>query len=89
MHDDTFANVRQFQFYQDKPGCAVLRILPALGYGSSDMGRIKARLQQKFDQRMALEFEVVDSIPLSRSGKAIYVDQQIPGLRAAAESPTL
>jgi phenylacetate-CoA ligase len=88
MHDDTFANVRQFQFYQDKPGCAVLRVLPAQGYGSSDKERIQARLQRKFDQRMSLEFEVVESIPLSRSGKAIYVDQRIPGIHAETETPT-
>jgi phenylacetate-CoA ligase len=86
MHDDTFENVRQFQFYQDKPGRAVLRVLPAQGYGAADIGRIKERLQRKFDQRMNLEFEIVDSIPLSRSGKAIYVDQRIPGIPAEAES---
>ncbi len=86
MHDDTFANVRQFQFYQEKPGCAVLRVLPARGYNPSDMERIQARLQRKFDLRMSLEFEVVESIPLSRSGKAIYVDQRIPGIHAGAET---
>ena len=89
MHDDTFSNVRQFQFYQDTPGCAVLRIVPAQGYNASDMGRIQARLQRKFDQRMTLTFEAVEAIPLSRSGKAIYVDQHIPGVRPAAQSTTV
>lgn len=88
MHDDTFTNVRQFQFYQDKPGHAVLRVLPAKGYGSIDIERIKTRLQRKFDRRMSLEFEEVESIPLSRSGKAIYVDQRIPGIHSLAGSST-
>jgi len=86
MHDDTFTNVRQFQFYQDTPGFAVLRILPAQGYSENDMERIQKRLQQKFDQRMILKFAVVESISLSQSGKAIYVDQHIPGLRRSADS---
>jgi phenylacetate-CoA ligase len=29
MHDDAFLHVRQFQFYHDVPGRAVLRMVPA------------------------------------------------------------
>jgi phenylacetate-CoA ligase len=78
MHDDTFTNVQQFQFYQDTPGRAVLRIIPTRSYTDDDRQRIALRLQQKFDQRLLLDFEVVETIALSRSGKAIYVDQHIP-----------
>jgi phenylacetate-CoA ligase len=81
MHDDTFVNVQQFQFYQDTPGRALLRIVPSRGYGDNDKERIKHRLQQKFDHRLHLDFEVVASIVLSHSGKAIYVDQRIQGPR--------
>jgi phenylacetate-CoA ligase len=80
MHDDTFTNVQQFQFYQDTPGRAVLRIVPTRSYTDSDRQRIAHRLQQKFDQRLRLDFEVVETIALSRSGKAIYVDQHIPDI---------
>lgn len=78
MHDDTFNNVQQFQFYQDTPGRAVLRIVPTRSYTDTDKQRIEHRLQQKFDQRLLLDFELVETIALSRSGKAIYVDQHIP-----------
>jgi len=78
MHDDTFIHVRQFQFMQETPGRAVLRIVPAPGFGEEDAGRIQRNLGRKLDGRLALTIELVEAIPLSPRGKAIYVDQRIP-----------
>lgn len=75
MHDDTFERVVRFQFYQDTPGRAVLRVVPAQGFSREDQTRIQRNLGVKFAGRMDIELEMVESIPLSRSGKAIYVDQ--------------
>jgi len=80
MHDDTFAAVRQFQFYQDTPGRAVLRIVPAVGFGEEHRQRIMRNLGRKLDGRVAFTVECVESILLSPRGKAIYVDQRIPAL---------
>jgi phenylacetate-CoA ligase len=77
VHDDTFENVLQFQFYQDTPGRALLRIVPALGFNEKDKQRIRQNLGRKFDNRLEFEICMTDSIPLSKSGKTIYVDQQI------------
>jgi phenylacetate-CoA ligase len=78
MHDDTFRHVRQFQFYQDTPGKAVLRIVPAGGFGEDEGRRILRNLDRKLNGQLALVIERADSIPLSPRGKAIYVDQRIP-----------
>jgi phenylacetate-CoA ligase len=78
VHDDTFENVLQFQFYQHTPGRALLRIVPAPGFGEKDRGRIKQNLGRKFDNHLEFEICTTDSINLSKSGKAIYVDQHIP-----------
>jgi asparagine synthase (glutamine-hydrolysing) len=78
MHDDTFIRVRQFQFAQDKPGQAVLRIVPAAGFGERDANRIHHNLGRKLDGQLTFTVELVDAIPLSARGKAIYVDQRIP-----------
>jgi phenylacetate-CoA ligase len=78
MHDDTFRRVRQFQFYQDTPGEALLRVLPAPGFSEQDCSRIYKNLGRKLDGRLAFTIKEVDSIPLSPRGKAIYVDQKIP-----------
>lgn len=78
MHDDTFAQVRQFQFYQDTPGRALLRIVPAAGFGDADRERILRSLNQKLDRRLQVSIDITDSIPLTARGKGIYVVQSIP-----------
>jgi len=78
MHDDTFLRVRQFQFLQETPGRAVLRIVPADGFGEDDADRIDRNLGHKLDHRLTFTIELTEAIPLSPRGKAIYVDQRIP-----------
>jgi len=78
MHDDTFVRVRQFQFMQQTPGRAVLRIVPGDGFGDQDARRICQNLGRKLDGQLTFGIELVDTIPLSARGKAIYVDQRIP-----------
>lgn len=78
MHDDTFARVRQFQFYQDTPGQALLRLVPAEGFDEQDRQRILQNLNQKLDHGLQISIEIADSIPLTPRGKGIYVIQRIP-----------
>ena len=78
MHDDTFLHVRQFQFRQDTPGRAVLRVVPAERFGDEDQRRIQQNLGRKLDGQVTFAIELVETIPLSPRGKAIYVDQRIP-----------
>jgi phenylacetate-CoA ligase len=77
MHDDTFIHVRQFQFIQEKPGQAVLRIVSGNGFGENDAVKIHSNLGRKLDNRLTFSIELVDAISLSPRGKAIYVDQRI------------
>jgi len=77
MHDDTFLRVRQFQFYQDTPGRAVLRVVPADGFGDEDRRKIQQNLGRKLDGQVTFTVELVDAIPLTPRGKAVYVDQRI------------
>ncbi|NLX13351.1 MAG: phenylacetate--CoA ligase family protein [Phycisphaerales bacterium] len=86
VHDDTFARVRQFQFYQNTPGRAVLRLVPAPGFDDSDQRRIHDNLGRKLDGRLTFTIQINDSIPLTPRGKAIYVDQRIPGIESAEVS---
>ena len=65
------------QFYQDAPGRAVLRIAPAAGFSEDDERRVIRNLGRKMGDRLRIETVLVDSIPLSESGKAIYVDQKL------------
>ncbi len=78
MHDDTFDCVRQFQFVQEQPGVATLRLAPSAGFDESIRARIIQNLGRKFAARLTFEIVIVESIELSARGKAIYVDQRIP-----------
>lgn len=77
MHDDTFDNVRQFQFSQHTPGRCTLKIVPEPEFGDNDAARILRNLDRKLDGRMDVTIDRVEEIPLTRNGKTIYVDQKI------------
>jgi phenylacetate-CoA ligase len=80
MHDDTFDRVQRFQFYQDTPGQAVLRLVPAATFTDADVTTIRQRMARKIDGRFEFDVQLVDSITLSPRGKAIFVDQRITDL---------
>jgi phenylacetate-CoA ligase len=77
VHDDTFDHVQQFQFYQDTPGKAVLKIIPASTFCEKDIATMQTNLSRKFDGRLHFIIQVVETISLSKRGKAIFVDQHI------------
>src|SRR5262249_39697525 len=86
VHDDTYDNVRQLQFYQDAPGRALLRIAPGPEFSERDRARIHRQLALKLKKQLTFEIELVDEVSLTRSGKRIYVEQHIadisePGLQ--------
>lgn len=82
VHDDTFENVIQFQFYQDTPGYAVLRIVPSEKFNNTDKHRIMVNLSKKFDGRLNFILEIVKNIIPTKGGKAIYVEQRTPGIES-------
>lgn len=77
MHDDTFIHVRQFQFMQEIPGQAILRVVPGEGFNDNDIAQIQRNLGAKLDGRITFQIAPVEAIALSARGKAIYVDQRI------------
>lgn len=78
MHDDTFDGVRQFQFFQDTPGRAVLHIVPAQRLTPDDLARIRRRFDHKLEGRLRVDTKIVDHISLTGRGKSVFVDQRIP-----------
>jgi phenylacetate-CoA ligase len=87
MHDLTFHNVRQFQFHQDTPGTATLRLVTLPGFSEADRRRVLKGLQCKLEGRIHIQMEICDALPATKSGKAIYVDQHIEAAVAARAAP--
>ena len=81
MHDDTFDRVQRFQFFQDTPGRAVLRVLPSPSFTDADLSTIRDRMARKIDGRLEFTVQRVENIPLSGRGKSIFVDQRIAAPR--------
>lgn len=77
MHDDTFLNVQRFQFMQESPGRAELRIVPSNGFGDADAARIRENLARKLNGRVEIEIRIA-AIEQPARGKATYVIQRIP-----------
>lgn len=81
MHDDTFVNVQRFQFFQERPGVAELRIVPSPGFGDADAARIRDNLAKKLNGRIAIEIKP-GAIEQPARGKATYVIQRIPNVES-------
>jgi phenylacetate-CoA ligase len=78
MHDDTFDRVVRFQFVQDTPGQATLRVIPAPGFGPDDEARILRNLNRKLSGNLEVTVKQCPDIPLTRTGKTTFVDQRLP-----------
>jgi phenylacetate-CoA ligase len=76
----TFPNVRQFSFYQEEPGRAVLFISRAEGYTDRNTDEIKSWLDGMLGimkDSISIEIAFVDQIPLPESGKTRMVTQKL------------
>jgi len=80
MHDDTFDGIVRFQFTQDTPGHAELRLVPAQGLKEYDLTRIHRHLERKLKGRIDVTLMICDEIPPMKSGKKPIVVQRISGI---------
>jgi phenylacetate-CoA ligase len=77
MHSDYFKNVFRYQFYQDTPGEALLKIMPRRGFSEKDKTAILKEFNDKFDGNVVVKATIVEDIPLTQRGKYKFIDQNI------------
>jgi phenylacetate-CoA ligase len=80
LHDDTLANVVAYQFYQDTPGRAELRIVPNGKLDAAARSSILKRMNARLQEQVTLSLALRDELPKTRSGKLLRVMQEIPGV---------
>ncbi|MBT0732768.1 phenylacetate--CoA ligase family protein [Methanoculleus bourgensis] len=78
MHSDVFDNVVQFQFYQEKVGEVLLRIVRKPGYTDRDTDYILSELEKKFEGDVDVTVHFVTKIPRTRRGKYRFLIQDLP-----------
>jgi phenylacetate-CoA ligase len=72
-----FDIVRQFQFFQDKPGELILNIVPGKDYGKRVSGQMFAALKEQLGGEVDLEVRLVDHIPRTEAGKHRWLIQKL------------
>jgi phenylacetate-CoA ligase len=78
IHSTAYSTVRQFQFYQDTPGVAVMRVVP-LDDGDTSPGELLLReFAAKVSRVLELRVQVVSSLETTIRGKQAFIDQRLP-----------
>ena len=81
----TAYGVQEYQFYQDTPGEAVVRLVP-LSRGAIDFSNYRDLLNRKLAGELQVAVEVVDRIAMTPRGKRKFIDQRLDLARAAANA---
>lgn len=70
-------HVEQFQFLQEKPGAATLKIVRGNAFSERDLALVKRDLEQKFGQMVDVSIEYVDSLERTSKGKFSLLVQKL------------
>ena len=77
MHGDLFNSVQRFQYFQDKPGEMVIKILPKKEFSSKSKDLIESAYKKKVGDELQVKIRIVDDIPLTKRGKVKMLDSRI------------
>jgi phenylacetate-CoA ligase len=76
-HADVFERVRRFRIRQEKPGEAIVLVVPGEGFGDEDCLKIADEYDKRAGGSIRFAARVVDELPLTKRGKFKFVDQLI------------
>jgi phenylacetate-CoA ligase len=71
----TAYGIREYQFYQDTPGEAVVRLVPLSG--ATDFSSYRELLNRKLAGELHMVVEIVDRIAMTPRGKRKLIDQRL------------
>ncbi len=84
LHSRNMHHIRQFQFFQETPGKAILKVIPGPGYETDHGQWLQAEFNAKLEGAMEISLETVDRIRLTGAGKYKFIDQHFTGANAPA-----
>lgn len=76
VHDDTFKNVQEYQFYQTIPGRATLYVVPRTQLDEKEQRRIVTNLSRTLQAQVMLDIEVRTELIKTARGKQPRVIQR-------------
>lgn len=74
--NDAYGLIREYQYYQDTPGVAVMRVAPLAGVTAEALRSIVEEIVDKTGGTLEIRLELVDDLPMAR-GKRKHVDQRL------------
>jgi phenylacetate-CoA ligase len=82
VNSKVFKNVKMFQFYQDSPGKAVLRLVKKASFSAADVENIRGKVITDMglfgrEQEMTIDLVFVDDVRRAPSGKFAMVEQAL------------
>jgi phenylacetate-CoA ligase len=80
FNPDIFKNVKEFQFFQDEPGIAYMRIVARSAYSDSDTLAIKNEIVNRLNipgSGIEIGITVVDHVERTSSYKSLRTDQRL------------
>lgn len=72
------SRIKQIQFYQEKKGEVIVRLVPDEDFNNTDLNNLKESLNNYFNDSVDLSFEFVNKIPRTEAGKYKYVESKVP-----------
>jgi len=76
VHDDTFKNVQDYQFYQSIPGKATLYVVPLTSLDDKEQERIVNNMNRLLQSQVILDLEVRTNLVKTKRGKQPRVIQK-------------
>jgi len=77
MHGPLFERVVRYQYYQDRPGVCVLKVMVAPEFTERDRAAIERAYEMKVGEEVQFKIKVVDEIPLTARGKLKMLDSRL------------
>jgi len=77
-HSDVYDRVRQYQFWQDRPGQVIIKVVKDTGYSDGDTSNIHNYLRERMAGDVDIIIEFVEEIPRTGRGKFKYLIQKLP-----------
>jgi phenylacetate-CoA ligase len=78
QHFEAFYNVRKMQLVQEKEGDLLVKIVKTPQYSSNDETEILLKMQECVGNGLNINFDYVDDIPSTVSGKHRFLIQKLP-----------
>ena len=78
MHNKLFDHVFQYQFFQNRPGQAEIRVVPKINYTKEDSSRIISELKLASSNLIDFSLRIVKDIKRTKAGKQPILIQHIP-----------